>query len=100
MSKPFYEAYANHAFRFYVRYPVLNSGSVSKPSLEMWQTCETAMNELSDVERAVVVEIFRSRCTMEDAVKCISREIGMSENRAWQILHRVTRRFAELRGLV
>lgn len=100
MAKPFYEEYANHAFRFYVRHPVLNSGAVSKPSMEMWKTCETAINELSDTERSVVVEVFRSRCAMETAVKHVSLELGMNENRAWQILHKITRRFAELRGLV
>ena len=100
LNKPYYEDYANHAFRFYIRNPVFNPGSMSKASCEMWKSCDEVMNGLTDKERTIMVAVFRSKKPMIDSVKLVAYNSHCTENAVWQLLNRTAKAFAEKRGLI
>lgn len=100
MPKPFFEEYATHAYRFYAKNPVVRASEVKKSELENWEACDAALRRFSKEDRAVVLAVFGSKCSVPDAVKCISHELALSDNYIWQLLNRVTRAFAERRGLI
>ena len=102
MTKPFYEDYANHAMRFYARNPALNlkQPGLKKIDVENWMACNEAIKPYKDEERAIIINVFKSKCTMTDAVKAISGQLQVGENSVWQLLNRAAFDFAKKRGLI
>lgn len=102
MTKPSYQDYANHALRFYARNPALNmrSPGLKKSDIDNWTACNDALRVFCDQERSVIIGVFNSKCTIEDAVRGISAQLQLEETNVWQILSRATKEFAKYRGLI
>lgn len=102
MVRPFYEECANHAFRFYVRYPVINANGISDPEHDMWNACDEVMRNLNDKEREIIVEVFRSKeCkVMSACVKHVAAKLQCPQNTVWELLNRAAKEFAKARGLI
>lgn len=102
MTKPSYQDYANHALRFYVRNPALNmrSPGLKKSDIQNWMACNNALRTFTEQDRSVIVGVYNSKCTMEDAVKGISSQLHLEEANVWQLLGRATKEFARCRGLI
>lgn len=101
MTKPYYENQANHAFRFYVRNPVLRvkGSSVSKCEIADWNACNMVYKMLTPDEQNTVTEIYRSKGYMPDIVHTLSCKLNIGENRIWAMLNYIAREFAKKRGV-
>lgn len=101
MTKPYYESQANHAFRFYVRNPVLRvkSGSATKCEIADWNACNLVYKMLTPEEQIAVTEIYRSKGYMPDIVRAQSSKLKVGENRIWSMLNYIAQEFAKKRGL-
>lgn len=100
MTKPFYAEYANHAMRFYARHSDVRPGPERKNDLLMWDSCAAAIGKLNKEEAAIILAVYRSKCTIREAVTCASRELNMPENKIWQLVNRCGKMFAKERGLI
>lgn len=101
MTKPYYEGQANHAFRFYVRNPVLRvkGNSVSQCEIADWNACNLVYKMLTPDEQSIVTEIYRTKGYMPDIVHMQSHKLRVEENRIWVTLNHIAREFAKKRGL-
>ena len=101
-NKPFYEDCAKHAIRFYVKYPALNTkmSGMRLADIQDWHACDDVLSRYTDSERATLVGVYRSKCAMTDAVKCISGQLRIPENNIWQLMNRFARDYAKQRGLI
>lgn len=101
MSKPYYEDYATHAMRFYARNPALcmNKPGLKLTDIQNWNACNDALRHFSEQERAIIVEVFRSKCAINDSVDCIAAQFKTEPGRIWQLLNRFSKEFAKNRGL-
>ena len=101
MSKPYYEEYANHAFRFYVRNRNITPAELRGSSNVLnWTACRDALDTLPDEDRIIATMVYMCKSGMVDCVTCVCSEYGLSANRVWRILNRVTKEFATKRGLI
>lgn len=102
MSKPCYEEYANHAMRFFARHPALNlkGPGLKKSDILNWTACDNALRTFSESEQAVILNVFRSKCIMTDAVSAMASQLHVGEGFIWQILSRFSREFAKHRELI
>lgn len=100
--KPYYEEYANHSFRFYVRNPVLNIKDLkpSRVDIENWQVCDDVFGMLTPEEKSIVTGVYRSKCAVPDIVHALSCDLHISEKYIWTLLNRVVRDFAKKRELI
>lgn len=100
MTKPFYAEYANHAMRFYARNTEVIPYGTKAADVEMWESCQRVVMQLSERDKAVILAVYRSKCSVNEAAKCISEELNMSQNKIWQLIVHCTRLFAKERGLI
>lgn len=105
-NKPFYEECAKHAIRFYVKHPVLceprnvKLSGMRPTDIQNWHACDEVLSRYTDSERATLIGVYRSKCAMTDAVKCISDQLRVPENSVWQLMKRFARGYAKQRGLI
>lgn len=102
MSKPFYEDYATHAMRFYSRNPAIkmNDPGLKLADVENWHACEDALRNFSELDRTILIEVFRCKCAIDDAVSCISAQFDVKPNTVWQLMNNFSNVFAKYRGLL
>ena len=104
-----YEAYANSAFKFYVRH---ENGAILLPSvanvhgensakinIANWTACHEIVQSLCPIERCALCDIYRDDGPMPDIVTRVAHEYQMPINRLWLLLTKATRTFATVRGL-
>lgn len=101
MTKACYEEYANHAMRFYVRNPTLklNSPGLKKADIDNWNACNDVLRAFSAEDRAIIIGVYESKCTINSAVDAISAQLKISDGRVWQLISRASNEFAKRRGL-
>lgn len=102
MSKPCYEEYVNHAMRFYARNPVLNmkAPGLSKIDVQNWKACDETLQTYTEQEKNIILNIYRSKCTMSESIREISSQLHIDEGCVWQLMNRFSKDFAKRRGLV
>ena len=102
MSKPCYEEYVNHAMRFYARNPVLNmkAPGLSKIDIQNWNTCDETLRAFTEQEQNIVLNVYRSKCTMSEAIREIASQLRTNEDGIWQLMNKLSRTFAKNRGLI
>ena len=102
MSKPCYEQYVNHAMRFYARNLALNmrAPGLKKTDIQNWTTCDDVIKTFPEHEQTIIINIFKSKCNVSDAVRAMAEQLHMSENSVWQLLNSFSRDVARKRGLI
>lgn len=95
----YYSEYVNHMLRFYARFPEI-SAFKNKTDKENWITVKTILDNLSDAERNVIIEVYKRRDTLSDNVYELSKELGINQDIIWTILNKVTRKIAKERELI
>ena len=102
VTKPYYEDYATHALRFYARNPALNmkSPGLKLVDIENWNACNDTMRKYSERDQAIILNVFKSKCALSDAVECIAAQYKMNAGNVWQLLNRFSADFAINRGLI
>ena len=101
-QKPCYQDYAKHAMRFYVNNPVLNAKlpGVRLSDIQNWHACNDTLERFNDKEKALLIGVYKSKCSMNDAVRCIAAQLGVSQGTVWQQMNRFEKEFAKHRGLI
>lgn len=100
MTKPFYAEYANHAFRYYARHDNVKPSREQASNCAMWEACNSVMLKSSAKDNAIILAVYRSKCTIGEAVTCIARELNMPENKIWQLVNKYSKAFARERGII
>ena len=100
MSKPFYAEYANHAMRFYARHSDCKPAAGQSSDLAMWEACANASKRFTAHDNAVILAVYRSKCRINEAVECISKELRIPENKIWKLINQFSKVFAKERGLI
>lgn len=100
MTKPFYAEYANHAFRYYARHNDAKPSREQASNHAMWEACDKVMWKSPAKDNAIILAVYRSKCTIGEAVTCIARELSIPENKVWQLVNRYSKAFARERGLI
>lgn len=102
MNKPYYKEYANHAMRFYARNLALALGKpgLTKTDIDNWNACNDAIRMFSQQEQTILIIVYKSKCTMTDAVQATASQLHMDKNDIWQLLNRFSKEFAKKRGLI
>lgn len=99
----YYKQYVNHMLRFYARYhdkKNISDFKKKEADLKNWITVKTILDNLSDAERNVIIEVYKRRDTLSDNVYELSKELGINQDIIWTILNKVTRKIAKERELI
>ena len=100
MTKPFYAEYANHAFRYYARHIDCKPTPEQASNYVMWTACDKVSKRFPPYENAIIMDIYRSKLVINEAVRRLSGELRMPENKIWQLINKYSRAFAKERGLI
>lgn len=97
-GKPYWEAFADHAFRFYIRNPSLPENT-SEADRQNWQICSEIYGGADARTRKMLDAVYGFSLPFRTAVNYAAHVIGTEENEVWRTINRFQRRFAERRGL-
>lgn len=95
----YYTDYVRHALRFYTRnmeQTLFESPADSKN----WFACAKVINNLSALNRDILVSIYRSRDTLADSVYEASVQFNIDQSIIWDLMKIVERDIAIIRGLL
>lgn len=94
-----YSDYTNHCIRIYV--------SNDKPDFDNnvdnhnWRVVNEAFNYFSSKEQEMLKDVYRHQLlTLPDAVSTVARKYNMRNQDIWQLLSKLQREVAKLRGLL
>lgn len=97
MIREAYSRYVTHCLRFYARYrkPEFRS-DIDRHN---WEACDNALKLFSDSDRETLLYIYRERDTIPDNIYRLAMSWGISQDNIWELVVKLERKVAELRGL-
>lgn len=101
--RPFWADYANHMLRFYVKNdePTMIYRFKSRTDEKNWHACQRVMETLNNREREIIKFVYSRPLMMEDAVNEYLMSHPKSErDSVWNVVYSVSRRVAQMRGLL
>lgn len=96
-SKPYYQEYVFHCLRYFARH--IYSDEVDEVSKLNYKACESVLNTLKDVDREIIVFLFKSKDTMSDNIYQASLTYSESQEHIRGLLKYVTKAVARERKL-
>lgn len=96
--KTFYSEYVQHCMRFYARHPYPKFHTdIDKQN---WYPCENALKAFNDIERELLITIYRPCDTIPDNVYHMSVERKISQDVIWKLISKLEYKIAKKRSLI
>jgi len=100
-TRCYYTDYVNHAIRFFLSTPEsLKTEGKRKADIDNWLAVQAVYYCLTDEQKQVLTEVFRSHYKLPEGVKIYCQKTGTDENRVWILLTKISASIAKRRGLV
>lgn len=96
--RTYYSDYVQHCMKFYARHanPVFRS-SADKLN---WYACDNALNGFTNVERELLLSIYRECDTLPDNVYKVSVANDIKQDKLWALIKKLEQRIAKRRNLI
>lgn len=99
MAKTFYTDYVQHCMRFFSRYPKPNHFR-SEADKKNWNACNMALKEFSDVDRDILIGIYKEGDTIPDNIYQASKARKINQDTIWKLCDQLEHKVAKRRGLI
>ena len=99
MSRAFYSDYVRHCLRFYTRHESPKFFRTESDKLN-WNACDEVFKTLSDDEKELLYEIYRSADTLADNIYVTSESRDIPQEDIWSLIARIENRIAKKRGIL
>lgn len=100
--RPYWADYANHMLRFFAK----NNDETmiyrfkTRTDEMNWKACKRVMDSLRAHEREIILYVYGKPLFLEDAVNEYLAEHKMEANAVWDVIYTVSKRVAQMRGLL
>lgn len=68
--------------------------------MKNWFAVKKVLDELSEKDKNIIIEVYRRRDTLADNIYEVSKELGIDQNVIWTMLNKVTKKIAQERELI
>ncbi len=100
-TRCYYTDFVNHCIKFFLTTPdALQMEGKRKADIDNCLAVQYVFRKLSDEEKQVLTDVYRSHYRIADAVKTYCEKTGAEENTIWILVTRVSASVAKSRGLV
>jgi len=96
----FYRTYADHMWRFYIRYMDGNIPNISDPDRANWTACHSVYSRIRPEWQTVVSIYYRCPELNSQSIEDYCSQRSMPMATVWKIIRSVQRMAAEERGLI
>ena len=101
--RPYWADYANHMLRFFCKNddPTMVYRFKSRTDEHNWRSCQRVVNALSKREKDIIKFVYGSTLFIEDAVnEYLADHPGEDRDSVWNVVYTVSKRAAQMRGLL
>lgn len=100
-TRCYYTDYINHAIRFYLTTPdTLMTAGKRKADVMNWMSVQAVFHYLSDHDREVLTEVYKTHYRITEAVRIYCEKTGADEHKIWVLITKTSAAIAKRRGLV
>lgn len=101
--RPYWADYANHMLRFFCKNddPAMIYQFKTRTDEKNWKACQSVMKTLSTRDREIICFVYGGTMFIEDAVnEYLASHPGEHRDSVWNVIYTVSRRAAQMRGLL
>ena len=100
-TRCYYTDFVNHCIKFYLSTPeALQMEGKKKADIDNWLAVQYVFRKISDAEKQVLAEVYRTHYRIADAVKMYCEKTGTDEDKVWILITKTSAAVAKSRGLV
>ena len=100
-TRCYYTDYVNHAVRFYLSTPeTLQMDGKRKADIDNWVSVQAVFHCLSDENRQVLTEIYKTHHHLSEGVRIYCEKTGADPLKIWVLITKTASAIAKRRGLV
>ncbi|MDR2044883.1 MAG: hypothetical protein LBQ15_11095 [Clostridium sp.] len=93
-----YSEFVRYCIRFYTRYP--HPIFRGKTDREDWAAARNALDDFTEEEKDILVNVYSLRDTLTDNVSHISEILRLDQRHVWKLMADYERAVAKRRGLI
>ena len=100
-TRCYYTDYVNHMVRFFLSTPdTLHMEGKRKADIENWIAVQDVWHRLSDTDKQVLTEIYKSHFRVSEGVRMYCEKTGADVYKIWILVTKTCATIAKRRGLV